>query len=276
MILQRAVGRHGGEYWYFFCINRQNQTCDAPYVQVEGIEAAVLRHYATITLPANFADRVRTKLDETLADQERGARLLRQHRMAALRALDTKEENLLDLAADPDVPKDKIRQRLQAIGAERQKLTEELESSQTNLAVGAAVIRSALDLLDDPAEMYRQAGPTTRRQLNQTFFAQLYVDGPEVTEERLAEPFDQILYFRRFRRHTRERSRTLGRANGAPKDAARLMGTSTGLLATALAGQGSSKTAMVELRGLEPLTPSMPWRCATSCATAPCLTAQQG
>ena len=26
---------------------------------------------------------------------------------------------------------------------------------------------------------------------------------------------------------------------------------------------------MVELRGLEPLTPSMPWRCATSCATAP-------
>ena len=27
--------------------------------------------------------------------------------------------------------------------------------------------------------------------------------------------------------------------------------------------------ARVELRGLEPLTPSMPWRCATSCATAP-------
>jgi hypothetical protein len=26
----------------------------------------------------------------------------------------------------------------------------------------------------------------------------------------------------------------------------------------------------VELRGLEPLTPSMPWRCATNCATAPC------
>jgi DNA invertase Pin-like site-specific DNA recombinase len=153
MILQRAQGR-GGEYWYFFCINRQPGICDAPYVQVDQIEAAVLRHYATITLPANFANRVRTKLDETLADQERGARLLRQHRLAALHALDTKEENLLDLAADPDVPKDKIRQRLQAIGAERQKLTEELESSQTNLAVGAAVIRSALDLLDDPAEMW--------------------------------------------------------------------------------------------------------------------------
>ena len=31
----------------------------------------------------------------------------------------------------------------------------------------------------------------------------------------------------------------------------------------------SSCRTIVELRGLEPLTPSMPWRCATSCATAP-------
>ena len=35
----------------------------------------------------------------------------------------------------------------------------------------------------------------------------------------------------------------------------------------------SSTSSIVELRGLEPLTPSMPWRCATSCATAPCRTA---
>ena len=30
-----------------------------------------------------------------------------------------------------------------------------------------------------------------------------------------------------------------------------------------------SRTSSVELRGLEPLTPCMPCRCATSCATAP-------
>ena len=29
------------------------------------------------------------------------------------------------------------------------------------------------------------------------------------------------------------------------------------------------KTLPVELRGFEPLTLSMPWRCATSCAIAP-------
>ena len=33
--------------------------------------------------------------------------------------------------------------------------------------------------------------------------------------------------------------------------------------------EGSNVELLVELRGFEPLTPSMPWRCATSCATAP-------
>ena len=36
----------------------------------------------------------------------------------------------------------------------------------------------------------------------------------------------------------------------------------------------SGTEQLVELRGLEPLTPSMPWRCATNCATAPCRTAR--
>lgn len=36
------------------------------------------------------------------------------------------------------------------------------------------------------------------------------------------------------------------------------------------------KTLWVELRGFEPLTPSMPWRCATNCATAPSGTSRMG
>jgi hypothetical protein len=36
-----------------------------------------------------------------------------------------------------------------------------------------------------------------------------------------------------------------------------------------LSGTGSSKTSLVELRGLEPLTPTLPVWCATSCAIAP-------
>ena len=64
------------------------------------MEAAVLRHYDSLVLPAGFADTIRRKLEETLADEERGARLLRGQLSARLSALDSKEKNLLDLAAD--------------------------------------------------------------------------------------------------------------------------------------------------------------------------------
>jgi hypothetical protein len=48
MLVQRAVGRHGGEYRYLFCFSRQNQNCDAPYIQVDDIEGGrpePLRHH---------------------------------------------------------------------------------------------------------------------------------------------------------------------------------------------------------------------------------------
>ena len=72
------------------------------------------------------------------------AAVRRQHLTSQLRALDTKEESLLDLAADPSVPKEKIRERLRGIAEERERLTDELNRTESNLAAGAAVIEAAL------------------------------------------------------------------------------------------------------------------------------------
>ena len=177
------------------------------------MEAAVLRHDDSLVLPAGFADTIRRKLDETLADEERGARLLRGQLSARLSALDSKEENLLDLAADGGLATAKVRERLRAIAEEREQLQAELERGDDKLQAGAAVIRQALELLENPQELYRQAGPTVRRGLNQAFFDKLYIDGPTVTEEELAEPFDAILFQRARPTYSRKRrgapSRTL-------------------------------------------------------------------
>ncbi|HEY5249770.1 MAG TPA: recombinase family protein, partial [Dermatophilaceae bacterium] len=126
LIFTRAGGR-GGEYDYFFCPNRRRHTCRQPYQAAEMLEAAVYRRYATLRLPAEFAERVRTKLTEALADRQRATLLLTAQRQAELRALDAQEENLLDLAAGGDVPKTKIRERLAAIAKRRADLTEETD-----------------------------------------------------------------------------------------------------------------------------------------------------
>jgi hypothetical protein len=66
-IVQRAVGRRGGEYYYFFCRGRQDGLCDHPYVPVEIMEKAVVDHYGTaLFLPREFRDEVRALVDEAV------------------------------------------------------------------------------------------------------------------------------------------------------------------------------------------------------------------
>jgi hypothetical protein len=93
---------------------------------------------------------VRRKLDETLADEEHGSRLLQGQLSARLSALDSKEENLLDLAADGALATAKVRERLRAIAEEREQLHAELELGEDKLHAGAAVILQALELLENP------------------------------------------------------------------------------------------------------------------------------
>jgi site-specific DNA recombinase len=261
LLLAKAIGRHGGEYWYFFCSARQDHACDAPYIRIEDAEAGVLRHYASLRLPDGFAARVREVLVATLADEERSVRLVHEHLTKTLTELDAKEENLLDLVEAGGAIAAKVRARLVAIGEERTRVKSELAAQGPLLEAGAALITAALDLLDHPQELYRQTTDPVRRQLNQVFFDKLYLDADEVTDDQLAEPFNDFLYPRTWsrRRVIHSRVHKIGTPNGAQWDAAGGMSTGAALLNRIARGEGSSKATIVELRGLEPLTSSMPW-----------------
>jgi site-specific DNA recombinase len=271
LVLTKVKG-HGGEYWYFFCSARQNHACDAPYIRIEDAESGVLRHYASLRLPDGFAARVREVLAATLADEERSTQLVHEHLTKRLTELDAKEENLLDLVEDGGAIAAKVRTRLVAIGEERARVKAELTAQGPLLEAGAALITAALELLDNPQELYRQTTDPVRRQLNQVFYDKLYLDTAEVTDDRLAKPFDDFLYQRSFDRrraiHTRPHHR-IPTKSGATWDAAGGISAGAALLDRIARGEGSSKATMVELRGLEPLTFSLRTRRATGCAIAP-------
>ena len=139
---------------------------------------------------------VREVLAATLADEEASVRLVHEHLIKRLAELDTKEENLLDLVEDGGAIAAKVRTRLVAIGEERARVKAELTAQGPLLEAGAALITAALELLDNPQELYRQTTDPVRRQLNQVFYDKLFLDTAEVTDDRLAKPFDDFLYRR--------------------------------------------------------------------------------
>jgi len=104
------------------------------------------------------------------------------------------------------------------------------------------------------AAIYAIAGVEVRRQLNRAFFARIEVD---TDEERvaLAEPWREVA----AAAHQARQGQLL--AEGTPQrrptrrsPALRANKTNPDLV---FAGQGSNMNPLVELRGFEPLTPSM-------------------
>ncbi len=332
LIIARAQGRHGGQYFYYFCRGRQERTCDLPYIVVERIEEAVLRHYCQVRIPAEVGDRLRTAMDQTVASGADNTRQLRAQYAKRLKELDAREDRYLDLVDDPDWPREKVSGRMRAIRDERASLKRQLDDTDGELQVGYQVVTDMLELLADPQELYRVAQKRTRAILNKAIFTKLFIDfegeGPYVTADELTEPFETVVYLRREARggvvmpgaggevEQVARESLTGSGDGgmpaAPEDpelagedgrdavgSARLRRrfaltggrwyerrddsgvllaedamiddkvTVPGLLGHSLWGVGSSKTGMVEVRGLEPLASSVRGRRSTRLSYTP-------
>jgi site-specific DNA recombinase len=127
-IVQRAIGRAGGEYFYYFCRGRQDGVCDHPYVPVEVMEQAVVQHYGVaVHLPEAFRTELRSEVDQAAHEQYGLSEELRDSLTSRLSALERKEDYYLDLAAEEGWPKDKLRAKIQAIRAERKDIARSLE-----------------------------------------------------------------------------------------------------------------------------------------------------
>jgi site-specific DNA recombinase len=158
---------------------------------------------------------------------------------------------------------------MQKMRESKQRITHQLEGTVDDLEPGRAVLLAALELLDRPRDLYHAAPDDARKILNKAIFTRLYLDSadrlPSATAARLSEPFASLVHATRTTNGTRTPP-TPTDADAPEEATTKHLGD---LIACALAGQSASKAAMVELTGLEPVTPALPVRCATSCATAP-------
>jgi site-specific DNA recombinase len=287
LVLQRAKGRNGGEYFYFFCPNKRNG-CSQPFHNVWRIEDAIEDFYKAKHYDPEFLDALRSLMIDTVSNQDEAQRLLRNQLKDQLASLDAQEENLLDLLGDPDVPNVKIKARLRTIKQERERLAEQLGGVELNLTAGARYIEASLALLENAYELYLEASDEVRRRLNQAIYHRFFISDENITDIRLNEPHGH-LFATQAAFHAAKAGQendailsafttAFATAQGDKRKAAPKGGLSNSLgattawayLFTADSSDGvSNKPPMVDPRGFEPLTSSMRTRRATNCAKGP-------
>jgi site-specific DNA recombinase len=218
----------------------------------------VIGHYVTLRLPDSFRQEVREQLEEAVADDQTSTRELHAALTRRLKELDERESRLIDLAADASLPQAKIRAKLHEIQRERDRAHAGLTNTGEELAVGAAVLRDALHLVEDPQRLYHDVADDIRRHLNQTFYERFYIDDLEVAGDEKTPLFTEIHqaatdYNRPPQKDQQE----------SPRNAEAFLSTSTDRLTLSdlFSVKVSSKAVMVGRAGLKPATNGL-WVCS--------------
>ncbi|WP_157115858.1 recombinase zinc beta ribbon domain-containing protein [Nocardia puris] len=258
LIYTEPQGRGGVRYAYFLCRGRQEGLCDLPHLRAELVEEAITDYYATLQLPADFATEVLRLLDDTVQDQQATTREHHASLTRQLKQIDDKESRLIDLAADGTMPQVKIKTKLNELRMERDRVEAGLASTGEELAVGAALLRDALHLLEDPQRMYRDAPDTIRRHLNQAFYERFYLDDLEVADDQKTPLFTELHTAKRTHGRRQIRTARCGQRQPEQQEGPRQTEARTNengpTLASVLSVTGLSKAAMVGLTGFEPAT----------------------
>lgn len=116
---------------------------------------------------------------------------MRKQITAQLKELDTKEENLIDLAADSTLPHTKVKEKLRDIARERRRWEERLNTANADLTDSAQLVDASLALLAQPDQLYRRCDDQQRRLLNQAIFHAIYIEDQKITDGELREPFGE-------------------------------------------------------------------------------------
>ncbi|MRH93511.1 hypothetical protein GFY24_39995 [Nocardia sp. SYP-A9097] len=242
LVFNQTTNRTGNKYPYFTCSRSKEGLCDLPSLPVEWVEEAVVEHYRTLQLPSDFATESRKLLEEIVSDEQSTIRDTHASLNRQLKDLDKKENRLIDLLADGSMPQAKIRMKLIELKSQRKRLEAGMTNTSEKLAIGASVLRHALDLVADPYTLYRDAGPEARRLLNETFFERFYVDDHQDSIElRMADEKSSVF----------ADLHQAGRACTGRSSRRKLKGAHPSQRANA----GLNKPLMVVPAGIEPATP---------------------
>lgn len=268
---------NGGAYQYFVCLGHHSKTsdCALPYLSVETVEKQVVT--AWHREKSKWNELAVRAIESTLADDLRAHRdeAAQQHGAFTRRIEKIQRERLqwAEKAMDGLVPDDIARNKQSQLGRQLGSLQEQQALLDKTNADYSGTLARVANLIRNCGDIYERASDRLRRDLNQSWFNQLRVDetdgdvsvsatdrtrlmatlhqaGPGVIHApTIDSPPPRDISLSTF---------FSDNENGEDRSPRRFSRV-----------RGANEHLLVELRGLEPLTPTLPVWCATSCAIAP-------
>jgi site-specific DNA recombinase len=204
-----STGKNGRKYPYFFCSARINGTvCEQrTNMRPELIEQTIQRYYIEqpVQLTAKDVQKRTDAIEALVAISQTAVAQVKQTKTELIAKLKAQQMRLIRLHAEEgdDVSPDAFRDERQRMQTEINAAEKSLAETEQRLSLDADMLRMALELAGDVAEVYATASDQIKRGYNQAFFVKLYVT-PEwdedqgqtvvrVTKAELTEPYAVLL-----------------------------------------------------------------------------------
>jgi site-specific DNA recombinase len=244
LIYAVSTGKLGTKYAYWFCNGRhaRKNGCTLRYMAEHRVEAAVLDLWHQTQLPATTVASIRASLTKDLAAFTAQSETELHHVERRIGEIKRERLKWAELAMDGTVPRDIARDKQQALATHLGQLEHQQASLDATSIDHTATLQGALDILGRCADAYEKAPHQLRRDFNQACFERILLDeadGEPTIKSAEQTDIAAILITARS-----------GDIELTSEDALPLTTRST--------VKGSTVVSLVELRGLEPLTSTLP------------------
>jgi site-specific DNA recombinase len=266
LLFTTGKGKGGDTFDYYICSSRhRGKGCNLPYLPAVDIEDRIARSWHLwVHLDRLDGQAVGRELQVlVVGDHGHSERLARAQRRIA--RLDTERVKLVQMAYADAIPMDLLKIEQGRITIEREQAEREAADAQDRGQDVLAVYERARALMERGTQAYELGGPDARRLLIRAFLSRIEVDLDD-EEATLASPWLEI---QAAATHLRESSTRRAKPLGSHESANRARRHSTTNPGLTSGVRGSTMNPLVELRGFEPLTPSMRTRCATGLRHSP-------
>ncbi|MBX7268830.1 recombinase family protein [Micromonospora sp. Llam7] len=277
-----AKNRWGTVYPYFYCIGRaRHRTCTQPAVLIADVEASVADYWTRVQLSDARVAAIREEVMAELVRRQQGNRSELERQEKRKKDLQNEQLKLIEMRYAEAIPLDLLKSEQERIARELAGTQQIIERCSTEIDAVLRVIEEALLLCANAHRLYLSATPDVRRQLNQAVFVRFWIIDDQVHGADLTETFAQLLapdlteqlaeiddtnqntqQARRGRQPRRHPAQSANLAVVRPSDAIQ---RPNGPLPADMQnpghvdrGRGSNIHTLVEPRGLEPLTPTLP------------------